>query len=122
MQSVGDKKLYPLRLRARASAFIFAKSGSSSGTLYSLRRRDGNWKVLAKLEIEKFQNLHDGNRKEVRKAKLTDFELYDVGNDTDESENLAEIHPKMMKTLKRKLEKNYRELLKDSYVWNRQIQ
>ncbi len=89
---------------------------------HQVAMRDGNWKVLAKLEIENFQNVHDGNLKEVRKAKLTEFELYDVGNDTDESENLAELHPKMMKSLKRKLEKNYRELLKDSHVWNRQIQ
>lgn len=84
--------------------------------------RDGKWKALAKLNLPKFQNLHDGNLADVRAATLTDFELYDMSADIGEVRNLASSRPEKLAELSRKLTQGYQELLHDSYVWKRQIQ
>jgi len=84
--------------------------------------RDGKWKVLAKLDLPKFQNLHDGNVDEVKSARLSAFELYDMSRDSGEANDLARSSPEMLAELSEKLERSYKELLDDSYVWKRQIQ
>lgn len=81
--------------------------------------RDGKWKVLAKLDLPKFQNVHDGNIGAIRSATLSEFELYDLSQDISESTNVASRYPEQLATLTRKLKQSYRELLEDSYVWKR---
>lgn len=84
--------------------------------------RDGKWKVLARLNLPQFQNLHDGNLATVKAAQLSAFELYDMTEDIGEARNLASARPETLAELSKKLALRYRELLDDSYVWKRQIQ
>lgn len=84
--------------------------------------RDGKWKVLARLNLPQFQNLHDGNLATVKAAQLSAFELYDMTDDIGEARNLASARPETLAELSKKLALRYRELLDDSYVWKRQIQ
>ncbi|MFT5126191.1 MAG: arylsulfatase A [Verrucomicrobiales bacterium] len=80
--------------------------------------RDGEWKVLARLEgLPKLQNVHQGNVDQVRKAKLTDIEIYRVSEDIGEGTNLAARHPEKAAELGKKLEGLYRELVGSAQVW-----
>ncbi|MFT6807475.1 MAG: arylsulfatase A [Saprospiraceae bacterium] len=80
--------------------------------------RDGKWKVLAKLNIErKYFNLNDQNIAEVKAARFVDFEVYKITDDISESQNLLIGKPKKKARLRKKLEDNYRRLLNDSYIW-----
>ncbi|MDF1751377.1 MAG: sulfatase-like hydrolase/transferase [Verrucomicrobiales bacterium] len=84
--------------------------------------RDGNWKVLAKLDggsIQKTSNLYPGNADAIKSAKLTDIEIYQISEDIGESNNLAEQNPEKLSALTEKLEEAYRELIADSPVWTR---
>lgn len=82
--------------------------------------RDGEWKLLAKInngKLPKFQNINDKNHSAIRNAQLTNFELYHVTEDIGEEENVIEKHPKEAAALKEKLEKQYRDLAATSHVW-----
>jgi arylsulfatase A len=81
--------------------------------------RDGKWKILAKLDLPKYQNIHDGNIEAIRSATLSEFELYDLSQDLSESTNVANRYPEQLAALTRKLKQSYHELLEDSYVWKR---
>ena len=83
--------------------------------------RDGNWKVLAKLNggsLAKMQNVTTKTLPLVRDATLTDIEIYDVTADIHEDANLANSRPELAKALHAKLERNYRELVSNSHVWD----
>jgi arylsulfatase A len=82
--------------------------------------RDGNWKVLAKLnggKVPKLQNITAETLPLVRDAKLTDVEVYEITNDINESKDLADSMPDLAKSLTEKLERAYRELVTTSHVW-----
>jgi len=80
--------------------------------------RDGKWKVLAKLDLEKkYQNLNDQNIAEINAAKFTDFEVYKITDDIHEDYNLLKERPEEKNKLKKKLEEHYRKLLEDSHIW-----
>ena len=82
--------------------------------------RDGEWKLLAKVnggKLPKFQNVHDNNIAAVKTAKLTDFELYRVTKDIGEEQNVIEEHPQEAAALKQKLQAIYRDLAETSHVW-----
>jgi arylsulfatase A len=80
--------------------------------------RDGEWKVLAKLDLEKkYQNLNNQNIAEIRSAKFIDFEVYKITEDIHEDNNILTESPNKIKKLRKKLEEYYLELLKDSYTW-----
>ena len=82
--------------------------------------RDGPWKMLAQLDggdLPKLQNVHAGNLELVEQAELTDFELYRVDEDIDESENLIDHEKEVAARLKARLNEQYRALLKDSHIW-----
>lgn len=82
--------------------------------------RDGKWKVLARLDLPKLQNLHTGNIQMVMNAHLQAVEVYDLTHDIGEARNLAGDNPRLAKRLSQKLTNNYRELLEDSWVWTSQ--
>ena len=85
---------------------------------HQVAMRDGDWKVLAKLDLPvKYQNLNDRNISEVRSAKFIDFEVYKVSEDIHEDNNLAGNNSSTVNKLKKKLEENYRELLEGSFIW-----
>jgi arylsulfatase A len=85
---------------------------------HQVAMRDGDWKVLAKLDLQKkYQNLNDRNISEIKSAKFIDFEVYKVSEDIHEDQNLSVDNNRSIRKLKKKLKKNYKELLGDSYIW-----
>jgi arylsulfatase A len=82
--------------------------------------RDGNYKVLARLDggkVPKLENITVDHKAMLANAKLTDLELYDVTQDIDESENLADVDPQLAAQMLAKLSQQYLELLNDSHLW-----
>ena len=82
--------------------------------------RHNNWKMLAKLnsgKLGKINNIYAGNIEQIREAKLTDFELYDVTNDISEAKNLFDPQNSDHQKLKELMNVNYRDLLDGSHVW-----
>lgn len=84
--------------------------------------RDGNWKVLAKLnggKLPKMQNVTSESLPKIRDAKLTDVEIYRVTTDIHEDSNLATAQPQLAKSLLEKLQSQYNELVSGSHVWEK---
>ena len=79
--------------------------------------RDGKWKVLAKMNFPKTKTITKANESAAKGAKLSDFQIFDLSKDIDESNNLAEINPSKFKELKNTMEIYYQELVNDSHVW-----
>jgi arylsulfatase A len=81
--------------------------------------RDGNWKVLAKLSIGKYNVLHSGNADQVKGATLSDFQIFDLSKDIGERKDLAKTKPAKLVELKTRLKTHYRELVEGSHVWDK---
>ena len=79
--------------------------------------RDGKWKVLAKMNFPKTKTINQKNESAAKGAKLSNFQMFDLSKDIDESKNLAESNPSKFKELKNIMEIHYRELVNDSHVW-----
>ena len=79
--------------------------------------RDGDWKVLAKLNIDKQRNVNSENEALVKKAELSDFQIFKITEDLAESNDLSSSMPDKLAELKQRLETHYQELLSDSHVW-----
>ncbi len=79
--------------------------------------RDGDWKVIARLELPNFQNVSDENIAEIEAAEMKDFEIYNLRHDIGEVRNLVKDNPELTEQLTRKLKKHYNELLAGSHVW-----
>ena len=82
--------------------------------------RHNNWKMLAKLnrgKLKRIENVYAGNIEQIREAKLTEFELYDVTGDLGEAENLFDSQNSKHQELKELMTANYRDLLDGSHVW-----
>ncbi len=82
--------------------------------------RDGEWKLLARLNGGKFPkvtNIHTGNIAAVRAAKLTHFELYRVTEDIDELENVIDANVERAAALKKRLVAIYQDLAETSHHW-----
>jgi arylsulfatase A len=79
--------------------------------------RDGNWKVLAKLDIGKLNKVDARNVAQIKGATLSDFQVFDVSKDIGESEDLAKSNPAKLAELKQRLETHYKELVDGSHVW-----
>ncbi|GIX00622.1 MAG: arylsulfatase [Pirellulaceae bacterium] len=88
---------------------------------HQVAMRHGPWKMLAKLDhgqLPRFQNVHRGNVQRVHAARLTDFELYHVTDDIDESDNLIDQVEESPR-LRELMEREYRRLVDASLVWSR---
>lgn len=84
--------------------------------------RDGQWKILAKLNGGKFKrldNVHDGNIEAVRSAELTDFQLFRLSNDVGEAKDVSDLHPKEFAAMKAKLTTAYQEMANTAHYWTR---
>ena len=79
--------------------------------------RDGNWKVLAKLNVGKLNKVDARNAAQVKGATLSDFQVFDLSKDIDESEDLAKANPDKLAELKKILQTHYKELVEGSHVW-----
>ena len=79
--------------------------------------RDGDWKLLARLDIPKTRTIDRSNEAQIKAATLTDFQLYHVAADIGESNDLAATYPKKLAQLTLRMESHYQELLSGSHVW-----
>lgn len=82
-----------------------------------LAMRDGDWKVIGRLDLPKASNLSVHNIEQVESAKLVDVEVFNLRYDIGEARDIAFSHPELTKRLTKKLKANYQELLEDSHVW-----
>ena len=77
-----------------------------------------HWKILARIDggtFPKMQNVTVNDREKISDTSLTDFEVYDLATDIEESRNLsAQPHTDQ---LKQKLRDGFRELTENSHVW-----
>lgn len=80
--------------------------------------RDGDWKVLAKLNIDKYVTVSTRNEAAVKAAVLSDFQIFRVIDDMGESNDLSQSHPQTLAELSQRLNTHYRALVRDSYVWS----
>ena len=86
--------------------------------------RKGDYKIMCRLKndstyLPKIHNIYDGNEELIKKAKLTDFVLFNLKEDIEETEDLSLKNPKVFKKMKASLESEYSDLLKGSFVWKR---
>jgi arylsulfatase A len=82
--------------------------------------RDGDWKVLAKLdggELPMHSNINEANVAAVRNAKLTDFSLFDLSKDPGETNDLAATNPQKLEQMRRTLEALYQDVTQSMHVW-----
>ena len=79
--------------------------------------RSDQWKVLAKMNLPKLQNVHTGNINEVRAAQLSDIQIYNIEDDIGEVSNLSGGHQQLKEELTNKLTKAYNDLVAGSHVW-----
>ena len=79
--------------------------------------RDGDWKVLAKLNIPKTTNVTTENEAVVKAAVLSDFQIFKISEDVGESKDLSASMPEKLAELTEKLKLSYHELLDDSHIW-----
>ena len=82
-----------------------------------LAMRDGDWKVMAKLNIAKQQNVTKKNEALVKAAKLSDIQIFKITEDIGESEDLSSSMPEKLAELTQRLETHYQELLDGSHIW-----
>ena len=86
--------------------------------------RKGDWKIMGSLqadneELPRIHNLYDGNEAFVKNARLTDFVLYNLKNNLDETEDLSLKEPEVFIEMKIEFEAQYMELLEGSHIWVR---
>lgn len=86
--------------------------------------RTDDWKMLARLKndtayLPLIHNLYEGNIVLVKEAELADFELYNMIEDIEEADNVAEKYPEIFEEMKPLLITEYSELLEGSHIWSR---
>lgn len=85
-----------------------------------LAMRDGEWKVLARLNGGKFPRLTNvtvDRLPAIQEAQLTDFEIYHLNRDVSETNNLVNSDQAEIGRLQATLLRRYQELVEDSHVW-----
>lgn len=80
--------------------------------------RDGDWKVLARLDIGKARNVTTENEEEIMSAKLSDIQIFKITDDIGESRDLSATMPDERSKLQQRLEEQYQQLLEGSHVWD----
>ena len=79
--------------------------------------RDGDWKVLAKLDIEKAGNVTTKNEATVKAAVLSDIQIFKITDDVSESKDLSSTMSEKLAELTVRLKKHYAQLLEGSHIW-----
>ncbi|MDB4438520.1 sulfatase-like hydrolase/transferase [bacterium] len=79
--------------------------------------RHGDYKILARLNLPTYIAVNKGNAEKVKEATLSDFQLFEVSTDVDESEDLTKNDPETFSKLKSLLQSEYASLVNDSHVW-----
>jgi arylsulfatase A len=79
--------------------------------------REGDWKLLARLNIPISRTIDGSNESQIKAATLADFQLFNVAEDMGESNDLAASHTDKLAELTQRLKLHYQELLEGSHVW-----
>ncbi len=82
--------------------------------------RDGDWKLLSKLDINDQGNLTDiteEQMKQLKTAKLQGFELYNLKEDRNETTDLSQSHPQQLKKMVAAMTEIYTEVQQEGPVW-----
>ena len=79
--------------------------------------RDGDWKIMAKLNIGKLVNVTSENEAKVKAAELSDFQIFNISKDVGESNDLSASNPEKLAELTQRLKTQYQELLDGSHIW-----
>ena len=79
--------------------------------------RDGDWKLLARVDIAIARTIDRSNESQIKAATLSNFQLFNVVEDIGERNDLAASHPEKLAELTKRLKFHYQELLNDSHVW-----
>ncbi|MDF1752261.1 MAG: sulfatase-like hydrolase/transferase [Verrucomicrobiales bacterium] len=82
--------------------------------------RDGDWKITARLTGPQFNrgaDLLEEEQNAQKSAELTGFELYDLGSDPAETNDLAATETGELNQIKSRLEAMYREVRDESPTW-----
>jgi arylsulfatase A len=82
--------------------------------------RIGNWKILAHLtgpELRPGADLVTEEMEAIKRAELSQMELYDLESDIGETRDLAEEHPERLARMSAALRRLYREVRDESPVW-----
>lgn len=105
----------------RTKPLVWAYYNAINEAKVAMRTRE--WKVLARLdsgEFQQLQNLTPKTKKQLERATLTDFEIYNVDADPGETQNLYgrdQLSSEQQDQLVQQLKSAYEELLMDSPVW-----
>ncbi len=86
--------------------------------------RNEDWKILARLQkdgeyLPKLHNIYDGNVDYIKSFELTDFELYHIKNDRNETTEVSAQYPEEFEMMKKLIKTEYEALLDGSHVWSR---
>ncbi len=79
--------------------------------------RHGNYKILARLNLPTYIAVNTLNSENIKHARLSDFQLFKVSTDLDESKELSKIEPEKFTELKSLLKQEYTSLVRGSHVW-----
>lgn len=79
--------------------------------------RHGNYKILARLNLPTYIAVKTLNSENIKHARLSDFQLFKVSTDLDESKELSKIEPEKFTELKSLLKQEYTSLVRGSHVW-----
>jgi arylsulfatase A len=81
--------------------------------------RDGAWKIVGHLDEMKGHgpNVNPQSQAALKRAKLVNFELYNIANDISESKDLATSEPERLAEMKRQLEERYADVIAEAPVW-----
>jgi arylsulfatase A len=80
--------------------------------------RDGPRKVLARLDLGKVKRVDRDNEQQIKSARLSDIQMFDLTQDIAEKRDLAASHPEALAESIQRLEIHYRELVNASHVWD----
>ncbi|MFI3282178.1 MAG: sulfatase-like hydrolase/transferase [Rikenellaceae bacterium] len=86
--------------------------------------REGDWKILCNLEdggetLPKIYNIYSGNYDLVKNAKMTNFSLYNLREDRNETTDLSTTDKKQFKIMQKRLKEEYDNLVAGSHIWVR---
>jgi len=94
---------------------------------HKVAMRYGDYKILARLKNEgnylpQIMNVYAGNEALVKQSELTDYELYNLNNDRQESVNLVAVQPEVFSEMKSLLQVEYNKLLEGSHIWQNETE
>ena len=81
--------------------------------------RDGDWKVLGRLNIERTSDVTAKNREEVQSATITEIQIFKITEDLGESNDLSSSMPEKAAELTGRLNEHYQALVAESHVWEK---